>query len=78
MYNERPEESWTVEEDARRYDLESRLVAFAVLIIEIVEALPTTRAANHLAGQLVQSGTSPALNYGEVQSAESRKDFIHK
>ena len=31
-----------------------------------------------MAGQLVRSGTSPALNYGEAQSAESRNDFIHK
>jgi four helix bundle protein len=27
---------------------------------------------------LLRSGTSPALNYGEAQSAESRNDFIHK
>jgi four helix bundle protein len=27
---------------------------------------------------LVRSGTSPALLYGEAQSAESRNDFIHK
>ena len=37
-----------------------------------------TRAGNHLSGQLIRSGTSPALNYGEAQSGESRKDFIHK
>ena len=59
-------------------DLEERLINFAVLIIEIVEAMPNTKASNHLAGQLVRSGTSPALNYGEAQSGESRKDFIHK
>ncbi len=40
--------------------------------------MPKTRAGNLLAGQLVKSGTSPALNYGEAQSSESRKDFIHK
>jgi len=34
--------------------------------------------ANHLAGQMVRSGTSPALNYGEAQSVDSQKDFIHK
>ena len=28
--------------------------------------------------QLLRSGSSPALNYGEAQAAESRKDFIHK
>jgi len=27
---------------------------------------------------LVRSGSSPALNYGEAQAAESRNDFIHK
>ena len=26
----------------------------------------------------MRSGTSPALQYGEAQSAESRNDFIHK
>jgi four helix bundle protein len=28
--------------------------------------------------QLLRSATSAALNFGEAQSAESRKDFIHK
>ena len=59
-------------------DLEERLIDFAVLIIEISESLPNTRAGNHLAGQIVRSGTSPALNYGEAQDAESNQDFIHK
>jgi len=59
-------------------DLEERLIKFAVLIIEIAEGLPKTFAGNHLAGQLIRSGTSPALNYGEASSAESRKDFVHK
>ena len=40
--------------------------------------MPNTKAGNHLSGQLVRSGSSPALNYGEAQSGESRKDFIHK
>lgn len=62
----------------KRHELEIRLIDFAVLIIEIVKELPDNKVANHLAGQLLRSGTSPALNYGEAQSAESRKDFIHK
>jgi four helix bundle protein len=33
---------------------------------------------NHIAGQLLRCGTSPAPNYGEAQGAESRADFIHK
>jgi len=62
----------------RKYDLEDRLVDFSVRIINVVETLPNTRAGNHIAGQLVRSGTAAAPNYGEAQSAESRKDFIHK
>ncbi|MCW8813936.1 MAG: four helix bundle protein [Ignavibacteriaceae bacterium] len=31
-----------------------------------------------MGGQLIRSGTSPALHYGEAQSAESRNDFVHK
>jgi four helix bundle protein len=62
----------------KKFDLEERLIDFAVLIIELTESLYNTRAGSHIAGQLVRSGTSPALNYGEGQSAESRNDFIHK
>ena len=62
----------------KEYDLEDRLINFSISIIDIVEALPNTRAAKHIAGQVLRSGTSPAPNYGEAQSAESRRDFIHK
>ena len=61
-----------------KFDLDQRLISFAVVIIDISESLPKSFAGNHIAGQLVRSGTSPALNYGEAQSAESRNDFIHK
>ena len=60
------------------YDLEERLIDFAVIISGIIESLPTTRVGNYIAGQLVRSGCSPALNYGEAQASESRNDFIHK
>lgn len=62
----------------RANELEERLINFAVTIIGITEALPDSKAGNHIARQLIRSGTSPAPNYGEAQSAESRKDFIHK
>ncbi len=58
--------------------LDERLVDFAVTVIDISEGLPKTFAGNHLAGQLVRSGTAPSLNYGEARAAESRNDFIHK
>ncbi len=59
-------------------ELENRLIDFASRIIDLVEALPKNQAAKHLGGQLLRSGTSPALNYGEVRAAESTADFIHK
>lgn len=63
---------------SRKYDLEERLLEFALGIIAVVEKLPDNKVCNHLGGQLLRSGTSPALNYGEAQAAESKKDFIHK
>lgn len=60
-------------------ELEERLIEFASRIIDLVESLPKgSPAAKHLGGQLLRSGTSPALNYGEVQAAESRDDWKHK
>lgn len=61
-----------------RYDLQERLINFAVDIVQVVESLSTTKSANHIGGQVLRSGTSPAFNYGEAQSAESRRDFVHK
>ncbi len=61
-----------------KYDLEERLIDFTILIIKIVNEMTNSKAGNHLSGQLVRSGTSVSLNYGEAQSAESRKNFIHK
>ena len=62
----------------RKYDLEDRLIKFAIMALEVCELLPNSRAANNLEYQLSKSGTAPALLYGEVQAAESRNDFIHK
>src|SRR5205809_2929115 len=61
-----------------KYDLEDRLLAFAVAVVELTDGVPSTRAGNHIAGQLLRCGTSPYGHHGEVESAESRKDFIHK
>lgn len=61
-----------------QFNLEERLIDFAVRCIKAAESLPKSRTGLHLADQLTRSGTSPALNYGEAQAAESRKDFIHK
>lgn len=62
----------------KKFDLEDRLIDFVVLIIEIADSLNNSCVGIYIAGQIIRSGTSPALHYGEAQSAESRSDFIHK
>ena len=62
----------------RAYDLQDRLVDYAVRIIKLSESLPETKAGKHVSSQILRSGTSPAPNYGEAQSAESKADFVHK
>jgi four helix bundle protein len=62
----------------RKFDLQDRLIDYAVSIIHLSEALPNTKTGNHIHSQILKSGTSPAPNYGEAQSAESTADFIHK
>lgn len=62
----------------RQFDLQDRLVDYAVRVIRLSDALPDTKTGKHVASQILRSGTSPAPNYGEAQGAESRDDFIHK
>ena len=64
--------------DGNKFNLDQRFIAFSVNIIDLAEKLPKTIAGIHLAKQLIRSATSPTLNYGEAQGAESRKDFVHK
>src|SRR5262245_42427949 len=62
----------------RKFDLEERLLEFASVIIDVSEIFPNSRVGNHIAGQLLRSGTSPYGNHGEAQAPESMDDFIHK
>ena len=62
----------------KKYDLEDRFIEYVILISSVVDLIDNSKLGNHIGGQLIRSGTSPALNYGEAQGAESRKDFIHK
>ena len=60
------------------YNIEERLVQFAVSVILTCGKLDGNYASQHLSKQLIRSTSSAALNYGEAQSAESRRDFLHK
>ncbi len=62
----------------KKFDLWERLIDYAVGIIKLTDELPPTKAGNHICGQLLRSGTSPAPNYSEALSAESKADFVHK
>ena len=63
---------------AKGDDIQERLVQLAVSVVRICDALPNTKAAAHIASQLLRSGTAPAPNYAEARGAESDKDFVHK
>ncbi|MFH0866266.1 MAG: four helix bundle protein [Bacteroidota bacterium] len=67
-----------MKEEKKNFDLEQRLIDFAILIVKIAESLNGTNAAKLISGQFIRSGFSSALHYGEVKDAESRNDFIHK
>jgi hypothetical protein len=67
MNIERPTSNFEWEKMKKQtYDLEERLLEYSVRIIKIVEQLPKTRVGNHVAGQLLKSGTSPYPNHGEA------------
>jgi four helix bundle protein len=61
-----------------RKELEERLIRYVITISEICEELKPCFLSTHLTNQILRSATSAALNYGEAQAAESRKDFVHK
>ena len=57
---------------------EERLIEFANLILHVCDNLKPKESSMHLRSQLIRSGTSVALNYGEALSAESNRDLLHK
>jgi four helix bundle protein len=59
-------------------ELSDRLLDFASRVGKVVDALPATRLGNHIANQMVRSGSAPGSHYEEGRAAESRKDFLHK
>lgn len=59
-------------------ELEERLISFSAEVIEFTERFRKNQKLKNLVDQVIRSASSVALNYGEAQSAESKKDFIHK
>lgn len=47
--------------EPRKYDLEERLVDYTCRMIDVVEALPATKAGSYIAGQLSGLAIHPLL-----------------
>jgi len=64
--------------ETMRQDIELRLVDFAASGIKLAGIIKKDPLYKGLADQIIRSSTSSALNYGEAQNAQSKRDFIHK
>ncbi len=58
--------------------MEGRLVSLAAVVCRVAASVRSDWLGSHVAGQLIRCGTSPAANYAEARSAESKRDFVHK
>ena len=78
-----------IENNQNKFDLKEHLIDYglyhnnhyAIRIINVseqLEKLTETKADKHISFQMLRSGTTSTPNYGEVQSAEYKADFIHK
>ena len=67
-----------MEQKHKHANLEDRLIAFGVGIVNLGYQLQRHKELKAITDQILRSGISPALNYGEALHAESKKDFIHK
>jgi len=65
--------------EQKKYDLEERLVNYTCRMIDVVEALPGTRAGNYIAGQLIKSRVIPQLLIMERrrQRSQEKISFIN-
>ena len=59
-------------------ELAKRTKQFAVRIVRLTAALPTSREADVLGRQVLRSGTSVGANYREARRARSKPDFLSK
>src|SRR5258708_13643750 len=62
----------------QHHELKKRTKAFALRVIKMSQALPTTRAANVINSQILRSATSIAANYRAVGRARSKAEFVAK
>ncbi|NLI08418.1 MAG: four helix bundle protein [Thermotogaceae bacterium] len=58
--------------------LKNRTKEFALRVIRLVDALPSTIAGKNIGNQIMRSGTSVAANYRAACRARSRAEFTAK
>ena len=66
------------EPDRPRQDLKVRTKQFALRIIRVYSALPTTAVAQVIGKQILRSGTSVGAHYREAFRSRSDAEFISK
>ena len=68
----------SAERNDKPRDIHERLMEFALRILRMYEALPSSRAAQHAGYQVVKSGTSVGAQMREARRARSNAEFISK
>ena len=74
MENRQPR---TVQREMRGDELADRLLDFTVQIMASASRLPKDATGRHIAGQMIEAGTSVGAHYEEARGAESKADFVH-
>lgn len=63
---------------SKAFDLEDRFVNFSAKAALFCKDLPSDLAGQYYGNQLLRSTGSSALNFGEMQGAQSDRDFKNK
>lgn len=63
---------------AKPYDLEERLVNLAADTALFCNSIPNDFTGQYYGHQLLRSGGSSALNFGEMQGTQTDRDFKNK
>jgi len=62
----------------KKFDLEDRFVSFAASVVLFCKDLPKDMPRKYYGNQLLRSGGSAALNFGEAQGTNTNRDYISK
>ncbi len=61
-----------------KFDLEERFVDFGAAVVFFCQDLPNDMPGQYYGNQLLRSDGSAALNFGEMQGAQTNRDFKNK